>query len=83
MARWDHRIKLKHLMTDDDSPAGVRRDMAAIADAIDQVAYFRGFDTRPFRNIPEGDDVFGPLDYANKLLDGMYNFADYHRIWIA
>jgi hypothetical protein len=34
------------------------------------------------RNIPAGDDVVPPVDYANRLLDKVYDFADDNRIWI-
>ena len=35
-----------------------------------------------FRAIPHGDEVLGPRDYANRLLDFMYHYADDRRIWI-
>tara|TARA_R110000868_G_scaffold21307_3_gene88528 strand:- start:1921 stop:2151 length:231 start_codon:yes stop_codon:yes gene_type:complete len=75
-------VKVKHCFSVDESLDGVRRDMAAVADALENSPAFHAFDKTPFRNIPEGDEVFKPLDYANKLLDRMYDYADRNRIWI-
>jgi hypothetical protein len=83
MAKWLHKIRLKHLMTDNESHAEVQASMILIADVIDRSTAFAGFSTTKFRNIPSGDHTFGPVDYANKYLDELYNFADDHHIWIA
>jgi len=79
---WITTVKIKHLLTEAEDHTSVQRDMNAVADALARSSFFRQFDIRPFRQIPEGDEFFGPVDYANKLLDKMYNYANYHRIWI-
>lgn len=80
---WAHTTKIKHLLTDSEDWESVQRDMNAIADVLEADSFWILFrPLRKFRNIPKGDGVFGPCDYANKLLDQMYDFADEHRIWI-
>lgn len=82
MAVWIHRVKIKHLLTDDEDHATTQATMNDIANILDAEMCFAGFDTARFRAIPEGDEFFGPADYANKLLAEMCDFADAHRIWI-
>lgn len=82
MAYWNVKVKIKHLFTEAQDHASVQASMSAIADVLSRVSAFSLFDVRKFRDIPQGDDVFGPQDYANKLLDKLYDYADAHRIWI-
>jgi hypothetical protein len=82
MANWQHRVKVKHLMTEDEDHKTVQENMNAIADVLDKSSCFSRFDTSQFRSIPEGDSFFGPVDYANRLLSRMYDFADFNLIWI-
>ena len=80
---WQNRITLKHLFTEEESVESIRASMRAIADELDKAPFFRHFAAKKkFRAIPLGDDVIRPVDYANKLLDAMYDYADEHRIWI-
>lgn len=82
MPTWLNRVKVKHLFTEATDFDNVQASMNAIADILDKTNCFARFDTRPFRAIPTGDDVFGPVDYANRLLGRMYDFADDNRIWL-
>lgn len=82
MPDWKYKVKLKHLFTEDESHEAIRASMSAVADAVAQHPAFREFNAAPFRQIPEGDDVFKPVDYANRLLNRLYDFADDKRIWI-
>ena len=83
MANWRNKIKLKHLFTDREDHESIQASMNAVADELSAAPYFRGFTARKkFRNIPQGDDVLGPVDYANRLLSQMYDYADEHLIWI-
>ena len=82
MPNWNHKIRLKHLFTEDESHEAVQASMTAVANAVAKHMAFRGFNTDKFRSIPQGDDVFKPVDYANRLLERLYNFADENRIWI-
>jgi len=79
---WNHKIRLKHLFTKDESHEAVQASMTAVADAVAKHPAFNGFSVAKFRDIPQGDDVFKPVDYANRLLARLYNFADENRIWI-
>ncbi len=86
MPRWTSRVKVKHLLEhEDESHEATQRSMSAIADALAASHAFDYFDRdwlAKMRNIPQGDAFFIPADYANKLLDRMYDFADMHGIWI-
>lgn len=79
---WHHRVKVKYLFTEKEDHTSIQQSATAIADVLDKEICFWAFDTSAFRNIPEGDQVFGPVDYANKLLDRMYDYADDQRIWL-
>lgn len=83
---WNDKVKIKHLLTEGESHEEVQANMNAIADVIEREPAFIGFNGKTItqmRNIPQGDDLFKPVDYANRLLDKMYDFADANRIWIA
>ena len=86
MTRWTSKVAIKHLLEhDDESHEATQRSMIAIANALENAPAFACFDRdwiEKMRNIPQGDDFFSPVDYANKLLDRMYDFADSHGIWI-
>lgn len=79
---WKYKVKIMHLMDDKEDIASVRKNMMEIADALKTYNCFDGFDKSKFYNIPDCDDVVRPIDYANKLIDRMYDYADTHKIWI-
>lgn len=86
---WYYKIKLKHLFTEKEDHASIQESMSAIAKEIRGQTdpglrmLFVGGWLDKFDNIPEGDEYFKPVDYANKLLDQLYNIADRERVWIA
>ncbi len=82
MPKWYLKVKIKHLLTAEEDHETVQDSMNKVADAVEKLSCFDSFDAKRFRSIPKGDDFFGPLDYANKLLASMYDFADEHRVWI-
>lgn len=82
MALWLNHVTIKHFLTDDESHAAVQESMKNIADECKKHDCFRGFNFKKFYEIPAGDDVISPQDYANKLLDQLYDFADANRIWL-
>ena len=82
MAGWVHKVKVKHLFTGDEDFASISASMNAIADVLATDRFFTGFNVQALRTIPQGDAVFGPVDYANKLLGRMYDYADSRRIWV-
>ena len=82
MPDWTYRVALKHLYTKREDLEGIQASMTAIAEVLNNDPYFQSFDTSGFNTIPLGDDVFKPVDYANRLLNRMYDYADLHRIWI-
>jgi hypothetical protein len=82
---WHSKVKLKHLLTEGESHEEVQANMTAIADVLDSSNAFILFPDSvisKMRNIPQGDDIFKPVDYANRLLNRVYDFADEYRIWI-
>ncbi len=80
---WTHKVKVKHFYTEKEDLESIQTSMTAIGDVLDKTPCFMSFlFTSMFHAIPKGDDVFGPVDYANRLLGRMYDFADANRIWI-
>ena len=80
--KWINRIELKSLMTEKEDFESVQNSMNKIAKRIKKEVFFMSFDVSLFGKIPKGDDIFKPVDYANKLIDQLYDFADENRIWI-
>jgi len=80
---WNHKVRLKHLLTLEEDHESVQKSMNALADEIKKQPCFIRFNVCRFRAIPRGDDVVSPVDYANKLLDRLYDYADDNRIWIS
>jgi hypothetical protein len=56
--------------------------MNKIADVLEKEPCFKDFNCSRFKKIPEGDDIIGPVDYANRLIERMYIYADRYKIWI-
>jgi hypothetical protein len=82
MANWKYRVKIKHLLTEKEDLQSIQESMNKIADVLDKEPCFKNFNFSRFRKIPEGDEVVGPVDYANRLIERMYNYADRWLIWI-
>jgi hypothetical protein len=79
---WLYHVRIKHLFTEAEDFESVQASMNSIADIISKELCFSAFSTAKFRSVPRGDDIFHPIDYANKLLDKLYDFADNHAIWL-
>lgn len=79
---WKHEVRIKHLFTEQENHKSIQDSMSAVADVLETKACFDYFDCSKFRSIPQGDDVFGPRDYAKVLFDQMYDYADAQRIWL-
>jgi len=83
MTNWRYKVKIKHLLTESEDYKSVQKSMNEIADVLVKESSFGNFlGIKNFRNIPKGDDVFTPVDYANKLIEKIYNYADDRLIWI-
>jgi len=83
LGQWRHRISIKHLFTELEDHASIQASMNAIADVLCDDSHFSDFSAlKQFRNIPIGDDIMDPVDYANKLMDKLYDYGDSRRIWI-
>ena len=83
MNRWEYRTKIKHLLNENEDWETVQTTMNNIADVLNKAPGWAGFDLTLFRQIPkESNGFFVPVDCANKLLDQMYDYADFNRIWI-
>lgn len=82
MTNWKDTVKIKHLFTEESDHESVQASMKAVADELKKHQCFSGFPKKKFYSIPKGDDYFGPIDYANKLIAQMYDWADEHAIWV-
>ena len=78
---WKHTVRgIKDLITRNNDYESIQKSMEAMAEVLEKEPCFRGFDTTMFHMIPDDDD--NALDYADRLLDKMYDWADAHTIWI-
>lgn len=83
MTKWRKKIQIKQLLTESENHKDIQESMNKIADVLDNHYEFRRTPLiQRMRNIPQGDDVITPSDYANKLLGSMYDIADDEAIWI-
>jgi hypothetical protein len=82
MAKWLGKVKLTHLFTENTDHKSVQEAMISIAKVIESEKCFFGFNTEKFYEVPEGDGVMEPEDFANKLIGRVYDFADLHKIWV-
>jgi hypothetical protein len=81
--RWLYHVDIKDLMTEEEDYESIKKSMKAIAEVLEKEPCFKNFTYLPkFRKIPKGNDVLGPIDYANRLIDRMYDYADDNKIWI-
>ena len=79
---WDHRIKIKHLLTDDDSDANARRVGNALHTILTRSTWIKNT-TDPgledaVNNLHEAPDA----DDLNYWLDIIYDYADRDRVWL-
>ena len=81
MTNWRKHIKIKNLFTENEDHKSIQDSMNEVAKVLTEHFEFRHL-IKKFKNIPQGDDYFKPVDYANKLLNEVYNIADYECIWI-
>jgi hypothetical protein len=79
---WSHKVNVKQYFTEKEDHASIQASMESIANALKDDLWFSEFRFESFYSIPKGDDTFGPVDYANRLLNRLYDFADSNRIWI-
>ena len=79
---WQYKIKLKDLFTESEDHTDLQESMNLIADRIRKHPAFAGFNVRLFRNLPPGNEFFTCVEYANKLIERMFDYADEHRIWV-
>ncbi len=82
MANWQHKVKIKHLFTEKEDLKSIQKSMKDIADELKKHKCFDYFNVSSFYKIPKGDSIFRPIDYANRMLGDMYNYADQNNIWI-
>ena len=80
--KWKHKVTPKHLLTEEEDYDSVQRSMNDVADVLEKEECFSGFNVDAFRKLPKGNGVLRAVDYANQLLDAMYDYADEKRIWI-
>ena len=81
---WQHKIRLKHLLTKSEKWENLQESMNKIADVLDNEPRFIRFGTKCFRQVPKDDEleVLTPLDYCNKLINMLYDYADDNAIWV-
>ena len=78
---WRKKIKIKHFCNGCEDHKGVQKVMSNIADVLTEHSEFSSI-VPMLRHIPKGDEFFSPADYANKILDRIYDIADCEGVWI-
>jgi len=73
---WKHKVKIRHLFTQEETPEAVSKSMIAIGKILQKDRWFKDFD------LLEEFFVVDDLDGANDLLDQMYNYCDAYSIWV-
>jgi len=82
MITWKYTLRIKHLLTDNEDYESIQKSMDNIAEEIRRHFFMDNFSTNDFYKIPKSDNFFSSQEYANKLLDRLYDFADWNKIWI-
>lgn len=83
--QWRHHVKIKHLFTQKEDYDSLQESMTSIAGVIMNTSCFNSFDRdilAKFTHLHSGDDIMTPVDYANKLINLVYDYADDHAIWM-
>lgn len=76
MANWKHKVQFKHLLTEDKSPEAILKAMNGMADILEKNPIFNDFSEHyDFRGIDE-------LACANELIESLYDYCDFERIWL-
>lgn len=87
---WDRRIRIKHLLTDDDSDEGAQqtgRQIALVLRKSDWLAQDqkssreRSGDSEVQLATEEFEEI-EDLDGFNAVLDHLYDLADADRVWV-
>jgi len=78
---WRKKITIKHLLTESEKHEDIQTSMNNIANELDK--HYEFTELIPFmRAIPKGDKIISSCDYANKIMNKVYDIADFERIWI-
>ena len=78
---WRKKISIKQLLTDSEEYDDVQRVMNEIADVLEK--HYEFTELLPFmRAIPKGDKIVSSCDYANRIMNKIYDIANFERIWI-
>jgi hypothetical protein len=75
---WKAKIKLKHLFTESEDPKDVAIAMKAIGEVLMDDKNFKKFEWDKFVDWEEGEYI----QYANELIDQLFDYADDYHIWI-
>ena len=95
MANWRKKIKLKDLLEEDESDEAVREVARQFVERLKRQSEYPddfGFEliVQEFDDMSHcsstGTDVYGGrftlCDWFNKVLNDLYDWADYERVWI-
>ena len=82
---WRYRIKLRDLLTEDESYENVKATGIELAKRLRGSVGFKDFAPRflvALENIPQGDEIVTACDRFNSIMNKVYDFADNNSIWI-
>jgi hypothetical protein len=98
MARWEYKVRLKDLLDEDTSDEAARTAAGAIATRLKKVESWKSDTAMTCELegiIDEFEEIsdpnvsavelagrFGLCKYFNNVMNALYDWADYHRVWI-
>lgn len=78
MGIWTNEIKIKDFLNEDSSPEHIKEVGNKIADVIEKAEFMGKFPREKIEAFRKAEEEI----CFNDLLDDLYNFCDYHRIWV-
>lgn len=79
---WNSTIRIKHLLSNDNSDAAVDRAAVALAKVLSESSHdFYGV-VGKLKNLPETNDFFTKCEAFNKVMDLIYDYCDSFGIWV-
>lgn len=76
MSRWKHTLRIKHLLTEEETTEAVAKSMQSVCLACCARSFMNDFEYRDeMAEVTEVND-------ANEILDSLYDYCDARGIWV-
>ena len=81
MSVWIYRVQFRHLLTDDDSPAAMKRTATGIARALKTVPIISTEQNRILADLRAAAKT-SKVEWFNASLAELWDWLDANRIWV-